>query len=629
MALSKYILRPGIDREGTEYSNEGGWFDANLVRFRKGLPEKIGGWTKDISNSFLGLCRALHAWVDLDTTKFLGLGTTFKYYILSGDTYNDVTPIRATTSAGDVTFSATNGDATITVADTAHGAVKNDFVTFSGAASLGGNIIAAVLNQEYQIATIVNDNSYTIEAKDTSGATVTANASDSSNGGSSTVGTYQINVGTDDYVPGSGWGAGTWGGGTFGSVSALSAINQLRLWSHDNFGEDLLMNVRAGGIYYWDTSAKTLGTDRAVALSDLSGANLPPTKALQVLVSDIDRHVICIGADPLNDGGTARTGSIDPMFIAWSDQENAAEWEPKLTNTAGSFRLSSGSSIVGALRARQETLVWTDNSLYSMTYVGSPYTFSTNLVNEGVGLVGPKASINAPDGVFWMDMKGFYFYNGAVAALPCSVHDYVFSDLNITQAYKVFGFLNKAFNEVGWYYCSSDSSEINRYVVYNYLEKTWSIGQLSRHAWLDEGVEDYPRATGTDTYNYLYKHETGNDADGAPMDNVYIESSSMDIQEGDYYTFVNRIIPDIRFTGTNSGAAMNVVLKKKNFPAESLSTASTTSITSSTTKINTRARARQVAIRFESDDDNSAGLREGLGFRVGATRMEIRPNGRR
>ena len=246
-----------------------------------------------------------------------------------------------------------------------------------------------------------------------------------------------------------------------------------------------------------------------------------------------------------------------------------------------------------------------------------------------MGLVGPKASINAPDGVFWMDMKGFYFYNGAVAALPCSVHDYVFSDLNITQAYKVFGFLNKAFNEVGWYYCSSDSSEINRYVVYNYLEKTWSIGQLSRHAWLDEGVEDYPRATGTDTYNYLYKHETGNDADGSPMDNVYIESSSMDIQEGDYYTFVNRIIPDIRFTGTYSGAAMNVVLKKKNFPAESLSTASTTSITSSTTKINTRARARQVAIRFESDDDNSAGLREGLGFRVGATRMEIRPNGRR
>ena len=629
MPLSKYILRPGINREGTDYSNEGGWYDANLVRFRKGLPEKIGGWLKDVTASFLGTCRALHAWVDLDTTKFLGLGTTWKYYILSGNTYNDITPIRTTTSAGDVTFSATNGDATITVTDSSHGAVKNDFVTFSGAATLGGLITAAVLNQEYQIATIVNSNSYTIEAKDTDGDTVTANSSDSGNGGSSVVGAYQINVGIDDYVPGSGWGAGTWSGGTFGSVSALSAVNQLRLWSHDNFGEDLIMSVRAGGIYYWDISAKTLGSDRAVALSDLSGANLPPTLALQTLVSDIDRHVICLGADPLNDGGTARTGTIDPMFVCWSDQENASQWEPKLTNTSGSFRLSSGSSIIGGLRARQETLIWTDNSLYSMTFVGSPYTFSTNLVNEGVGLIGPKAAINAPDGVFWMDMKGFYFYNGAVAALPSSVHDYVFSDLNITQAYKVFGFLNKAFNEVGWHYCSSGSTEIDRYVVYNYVEKTWSIGQLSRHSWLDEGVEDYPRATGTDTSNYLYKHETGNDADGSPMDNVYIESSTMDIEEGDYYSFVNRIIPDIKFTGSNSDAAMNVILKKRNWPAESLSTAATTAVTSSTTKINTRTRAREIVLRFESDDDNSSGLREGLGFRVGATRMEIRPNGRR
>jgi len=264
-----------------------------------------------------------------------------------------------------------------------------------------------------------------------------------------------------------------------------------------------------------------------------------------------------------------------------------------------------------------------------MTFIGSPYTFSTNLVNEGVGLIGPNAAVNAPSGVFWMDLKGFYFYNGSVAPLASSVHSYVFSDINLTQAFKVFGFLNKAFDEVGWFYCSSSSDEIDRYVVYNYLEQTWSIGQLVRYSWLDEGVEDYPRAMGKDTYNYLYKHETGNDADGSPMDNVYVESSSLDIQEGDYYTFVNRIIPDIRFTGSNSDAAMNVVLKKRNWPAESLSTASTTSVTSSTDKINTRARARQVVLRFESDDDNSAGLREGLGFRVGATRMEIRPNGKR
>ena len=627
MPLSKYILKPGINREGTDYTNEGGWFDANLIRFRKGFPEKIGGWLKVTTNYVLGTGRALHGWVNLETTKFLGIGTTYKYYIESGNAFNDVTPIRETTSAGDVTFSATDGDATITVTDSADGAVKNDFVTFSGAATLGGLITADVLNQEYQIATIVNANSYTIEAKDTSGDTVTANSSDSGNGGSSVVGAYQINVGLDVYIPGSGWGANAWGAGTFGSTSAISETSQLRLWSHDNFGEDLVINPRAGGIYYWDETNDV--TTRAVALSSLSGANLPPTKALQVLVSDIDRHIICLGADPLNDSGTARTGSLDPMFICWSDQENATEWEPTLTNTSGSFRLSAGSLIIGALRARQETLVWTDMSLYSMTFVGSPYTFSTNLVNEGVGLIGPKAAVNAPNGVFWMDLKGFYFYNGAVAPLSSSVHSYVFSDINLTQAFKVFGFLNKAFDEVGWFYCSSSSDEIDRYVVYNYLEQTWSIGQLTRHSWLDEGVEDYPRAMGKDTYNYLYKHETGNDADGSPMDNVYIESSSLDIQEGDYYTFVNRIIPDIRFTGSNSDAAMNVVLKKRNWPAESLSTASTTSVTSSTDKINTRARARQVVLRFESDDDNSAGLREGLGFRVGATRMEIRPNGKR
>jgi len=627
MPLAKYILRPGINREGTDYSNEGGWYDANLVRFRKGLPEKIGGWEKATTNTYLGTGRALHAWVNLAATKYLGIGTTYKYYIESGNAFNDVTPIRTTTSAGDVTFSASNGDATLTVADTDHGAVQNDFVTFSGAATLGGLITATVLNQEYQIATIVDDDSYTVEAKDTDGDEVTANSSDSGNGGSSVVGAYQINVGLDVYVPSSGWGASSWGSGGWGSVATISDTNQLRTWTHDNFGEDEVMNPRAGGIYYWDNT-NGLST-RAVSFSDLSGANLPPTKAFQILVSDIDRHIICFGADPLNAGGTARTGSIDPMFICWCDQENAPEWEPKLTNTAGSFRLSSGSLIVGALRARQETLVWTDSALYSMAFVGSPYTFSNNLINEGVGLIGPNAVINAPEGIFWMDLKGFYFYNGSVNPLPSSVHYYVFNNINITQAYKVFGFLNKAFDEVGWFYPSSSSTEIDRYVIYNYVDNTWSIGQLTRHAWLDEGIEDYPRATGTDTSNYLYKQETGYDADGSPMDNVYIESSSLDIEEGEQFSFVNRIIPDIKFTGSNSNAAMNVVLKKRNWPAESLSTSSTTSITSSTTRINTRARGRQVVLRFESDDDNTAGLRQGLGFRVGATRMDIKMNGRR
>ena len=629
MPLQKFIFRPGINREGTDYSNEGGWFDANLVRFRKTLPEKIGGWAKNTLKTFQSTGRLLHAWVDLELTKYLGLGTTWKFYIKEGDNFNDITPLRVTTSAGDVTFSASNGDATITVTDSSHGAVENDFVTFSGASSLGGNITAAVLNQEYQIATIVNTNSYTIEAKDTDGDEVTANSSDSGNGGSSVVGAYQINVGLDVFVSSTGWGAGLWGAGTWGSVSALSDSNNLRLWSSDNFGEDLIMNVRSGGIYYWDISAKTLGTDRAVALSDLSGANLAPTKALVTLVSDIDRHVICFGADPIS--GSARTGSLDPMFIAWSDQENAAEWEPKSTNTAGSFRLSAGSSIVGAIRARQETLVWTDTSMYSMTFVGQPFTFATNLVNEGVGLIGPNAAINTPRGVFWMDKKGFYNYTGQINDVPCSVQNYVFSDFEEGQSYQVFGFLNKEFDEVGWFYCSEGETVIDRYVVYNYDEQVWSIGQLTRTAWLDEGVFNNPMGTySSSDVGYLYNHETGNDADGSPMDNVYIESSDFDLGEGTLFQQIRRIIPDVKFTGNGgSDQTINFVIKTRNYPADSLTTAATNTCTSSTTKIDIRARARQAALRVESDDDGSSGVRLGVGFRIGATRMDLQPSGKR
>jgi len=628
MPLQKFLFRPGIDREGTDYSNEGGWFDSNLVRFRKGLPEKIGGWAKNTSNTFLSTCRALHAWVNLELTKYLGMGTTWKYYVLQGDEFNDITPLRTTTSAGDVTFSASNGDATLTVTDTSHGAVVNDFVTFSGAATLGGLITADVLNQEYQIATVTSANVYTIEAKDTDGDEVTANSSDSGNGGSSVVGAYQINVGLDVYVEGSGWGAGTWGAGTWGSVSAISASSQLRNWSHDNFGEDLVLNPRGGGVFYWDQSGGT--TTRAVAVSDLSGANLAPTIALQVLVSDIDRHVICFGADPINDSNV-RTSASDPMFICWSDQENVTEWEPLATNTAGSFRLSAGSAIVGAIRARQETLVWTDTSLYSMTFVGQPFTFAVNLVNEGVGLIGPKAAVNTPKGIFWMDKKGFYLYTGQVNEIPCTVQNYVFSDLEEGQSFQVFGFLNKEFDEVGWFYCSSGETAIDRYVVYNYGEGVWSIGQLTRTAWLDEGIFNNPMATYTTAnVGYLYDHETGNDADGSPMDSVYIESSDFDLGDGTLFQQIRRIIPDVKFTGNGgSDQTINFVIKTRNFPADSLATAATNTCTSSTTKIDTRVRARQAALRVESDDDGSSGVRLGVGFRVGATRMDLQPSGKR
>ncbi len=625
MPFQKLIFRPGINKEATAYANEGGWFDSNLVRFRKGLPEKIGGWVKASADTYKGTGRGLHAWVALDGTKYIGLGTTVKYYILDGTSFSDITPIRKT-STDSITFAATDGSSTITVTDATHGAVQGDFVTIDGAASLGGNITAAVLNQEYEILTIPTTNTYTITAKDTAGATVTANSSDSGNGGSGVDGVYQINVGLDVYVPATGWGAGTWGAGTWGSSSPLGTLNQLRLWSHDNFGEDLLINVRGGGVYYWDESNGT--STRAVALSDLAGANLPPTLALQTMVSDIDRHVICFGADPLNASGTARTGAIDPMFIAFSDQENVAEWEPKITNTAGSLRLSSGSQIVGATRARQEILVWTDTALYSMTFIGQPFTFGVNLVNEGVGLVGPNAMINSPKGVFWMDKKGFYTYAGAVQKLPCSVEEHVFSNLNQTQSYQIFGFLNKEFSEVGWFYCSADVTVIDKYVTYNYEENVWMIGELSRTAWLDEGVFANPKATSS---NYLYNHELGNDNDGVAMTNVFIESSDFDLGEGEEFQFISKIIPDVTFNGTGdtgaTGQKVDLVLKKRNFPGESLTTGVTGACTSTTTKIDTRVRGRQAALRVQSDDTDTTVL--GVGFRLGATRIETQPDGKR
>ena len=626
MAVTKLIFNPGINKEFTDLMDKGGWSDGNLVRFRKGLPEKIGGWEKTVTSSYEGTGRALTAWVALDATRYLGLGTTTKYYIQSGDNFNDITPIRKT-STNSITFAATNGSSTITVTDSSHGAVANDTVTISGAVSLGGLVTAAVLNQEYQIATVTGTNTYTITAKDTSGATVTANSSDSGNGGSGVDGVYQINVGLDTYVESTGWGAGLWGAGTWGSATALSETNQLRLWSHDAFGEDLIINPRNGGIFYWDESSGL--SNRAVNITTLAGANLAPTKGIQTIVSDIDRHVIVLGADPIV--GSARSGSIDPLLIAFSDQESATEWEPTSTNTAGSLRLSSGSQIVGGLRSRQETLIWTDTSLYSMQFVGAPFTFGINLINENVGLISPNGVVNAPDSVYWMARDGFYSYSGSVSRLTCSVLNYVLDDFNQGQAFKVVAFTNREFNEVGWFYPSGSSSENDRYVVYNYLEGAWSIGELSRTAWLDDGIFQKPRAAGKDSsVNYVYTHENSDDADGLPMDNVFIESGDIDIDDGEKFGFVKKIIPDVKFFGDNSSAGqINFVLKTRNFPGDSLSTNSTNNVTSSTQQNYVRARSRQMVFRAQSDDDAATGLRTGFRWRLGANRFEIRPDGKR
>ena len=621
MPLQKTIFRPGIYREGTDYDNEGGWFDCNLIRFRKGRPEKFGGWSKLTTNTFLGTARALHSWVSLGGTKFLGLGTTWKYYINEGSSFSDITPIRKT-STNSITFSATNGSSTITATDSSHGAVINDFVTISGAVSLGGVVTAAVLNQEYQITSVPSANTYTFEAKDTSGDTVTANSSDSGNGGSGVDGAYQLNVGLDVYVSGSGWGANAWGVGTFGESTALSNTNQLRIWTHDNFGENLILNQRNAGIYKWVENDGT--STRAVQLSGISGANQVPTVGLQVITSEKDRHLIVLGADVIS--GTTRTGTIDPMFIAFSDQENELEFEPKTTNTAGSLRLSSGSSIIGAVKSRQEILIWTDTALYSMQFIGPPFTFGVNLINEGIGLVGPKAAVTAPQGIYWMSYNNFYVYNGSVQNVPCTVQNYVFSDINLTQSFKINAFTIADKNEVGWFYCSESSTEVDRYVIYNYIENVWFYGSLSRTAWLDAGIENFPRAVSD---GYLYEQETGFNDDGSPMTNVFIESSDFDLADGEQFTFIKRIIPDFKFLQNDNAGNINIVVKTRNFPGESLNTNSTNAISSSTTQAYVRGRARQMVLRFESDDDASGNGNLSIGWRLGATRIDVRPDGKR
>ena len=621
MPLSKFVFKPGIMREGTAYDNEGGWFDSNLVRFNAGRPEKIGGWQKDSTNTFLGTCRALHSWVSLDGSKFLGLGTHLKYYILEGDTFNDVTPIRATTTNG-IVFSATNGSSTITATDSAHGAVSGDFVTISGSASLGGLVTAAVLNQEYQILSVPTTSTFTFTAKDTSGNTITANSSDSGNGGSGVDGAFQINVGLDVYVQSTGFGSGQYNTGTWGSVTALSKTNQLRNWSHDHFGEDLIIAVRNGQLFYWD---KTDGVQtRAVALTGISGASFVPTICLGVTVSETDRHVIVLGADPIV--GNARTGVLDPMLVSFSDQEDPLQFEPLDTNTAGDLRLSEGSIIVGSVKARQETLIWTDTALYSMAFIGPPFTFGLNLINNNTGLISPNGAITSPNGVYWMGYDNFYVYNGSVQKVPCSVLNYVFDDLNSGQVYKINAFTNNAHDEIGWFYPSANSTEVDRYVVYDYNDNVWSYGELSRTAWLDEGTVDYPRAV---SENYLYEHEFGFNDDGNPMTNVFIESSDFDIGDGEQYAFFSKIIPDIKFLNNSGVGKVNLVLKTRDFPGDTLTTNSTNAIASTTQQAHIRGRARQAVIRLESDDTNTNSSNDDTGWRLGATRLDIKGDGRR
>ena len=622
MPFAKFKFKPGINKEGTNYSNENGWFDADKIRFRKGRPEKIGGWQKHASSSFLGTCRKIHIYSSIESTKYKILGTHKKLYGLEGTTFHDITPIRATTSAGDVTFAATNGSSTITATDTSHGAVIGDFVTFSGASSLGGNITAAVLNQEYEIVSVPSDNTFTFTAKDTSGTEVTANSSDSGNGGSSVVGTYQINVGLDVYVSSTGWGVDTWGAGTFGSSTSLSLTNQLRLWTIDNFGDDTIAAPRGGPIYYWDESSGL--ETRAVLASSRSGASNTPVAVSQLLMSDVDRHVIALGCNPIG------SSTIDPLLVRFSDSENAVDWTPTATNSAGGVRLSTGSLIVGGLQTRQEILIWTDVGVVSMRFVGQPFIFNFNEIATGMSLISPNGAATAGGVVYFMDNGAFYQYAGSVQKLPCTVLDYIFSDFNQSQAYKVFAAPNPKYNEIIWFYPSADSTEVNRYVTYNYLENSWSIGTTNdgfvRTAWNPAYSLDYPIAASKNDssgLNYLYDHEFGCLADGSGF-TAFIESSDFDLDPaGEKFMFMSKLIPDLEFRkSSDTGNTVDFIIKGRDYPLQDLSTLSTTSITPSSTFANIRGRSRQSAIRISNSTGN-------FGWRLGDIRLELRQDGKR
>lgn len=631
MPLVKLQLRPGINREVTNYSNEGGWHDGDKIRFRFGFPEKIGGWTRKSNLSFLNMCRALHPWVTLSNEQLIGVGTTHKYYVERGGGFEDITPLRDTTAAGDVTFAATDGSYLITVSDTSHGATEGDFVTFSGAVSLGGVITADVLNQEYQIVSVIDADSYTIEARTVStidsitvnGALaptfVAANSSDSGDGGASVVGVYQINSGLDASVVGAGWGAGGWSRSTWGSATNQPIVtNTLRLWSHDNFGEDLLISVRDGGIYYWDTSAGFVA-NRAVALSDLAGANAAPTVAKQILVSDRDRHVIAFGCDSEVDPGTQ-----DPLLIRFSNQESVTEWNSLPTNTAGDLRLGSGSEIVAAVETRQQIAVFTDTTLYAMQFLGPPFTFGVQTISENITIQSPNAAVAVNDQLFWMGSNEFYIYTGTVQRLPCTVRDYVFDDFNFDQALKVACALNAEFNEVWWFYPSSDSLENDRYVVYNYMEQVWYYGTLARTAWIDRGVAENPIAAGTD--GHLYFQENGFD-DGStnPASAItsYVQSSPLDLADGEQFVFISRVLPDLQFrNSTNSDPSVDLRISVRNYPGGSYVSTQTNTITNSSEILYYRLRGRQMSLYFESTTPET-------GWRLGSTRVDMKPDGKR
>lgn len=615
MPLKKLQLKPGVNRENTRYTSEGGWYSCDKVRFRQGTPEKIGGWQRISTNTYNGVCRSLWQWATLNGVAYLGTGTNTKYYITYGGEYYDITPIASTVTLTNP-FTTTSGSAIVTVSSIAHGITNGTFVTYSGASPVGGLTISG----EYQI-TYVDVNTYQITASST--------ASSSATGGGTVTAAYQVNAGSEIAVALSGWGVGPWGFGAWG-IGAGSAA-PIRIWNHQNFGQDLIYGPKGGAMYYWDASSGL--TTRGVALNSLSGASDVPTVQTLFVVSDASRFTIAFGC---NDYGSS---DIDPMLIRWSDQESAVNWTPAATNQAGSLRLSHGSKIEAVLQVRQEILVWTDMSLYSLQYLGPPIVWGSQLLTDNISIVSDRAMALGAGVTYWMAEDKFYVYDGRVATLSCDLRQYIFSDINRDQYSQVCAGTNEQFNEVWWFYPSQNSTVNDRYVVYNYLEKAWYYGNLGRTAWTDIGVTtNYP--IGATYANNLVQHEVGNDdnttASTQPIE-AYITSAEFDIEDGDRFGFVWRILPDVTFRGSNaaSPSAVMTLLPMQNSGSGYNSPASlggsdngtvartaTVPIEEFTEQVNIRVRGRQMSIKMASN-----GI--GVQWQLGSPRIDVRVDGRK
>ena len=616
MPLRKLVLRPGVNKEVTRYVDEEGWADCDKIRFRAGYPEKIGGWQRISSNTFLGVARALFNWVTLEGQKLLSVGTNLKFYIEKGGAYFDVTPER-TPSGVSLTdpFETVSGSTTVTVTDANGGYINGDFVTFSGASAVGG----LSLNGEFQI-TYSTGNTYTIQSSSA--------ASSSATGGGSVTAKYQLNVGPEFAVPLVGWGAGGWSEGTWGN--GATSTDSLRLWSQSNFGEDLIFGPRGSSIYYWDATNGL--TTRAVELSSLAGASNTPTKQNFILVSDVSRFVFCFGANTLG------TSTQDPMLIRWSDQENAVNWTPSATNQAGDLRLSQGSEIISALQARQEILVFTDSALYALQYVGGTIVWGSQLLSTNLSIASQNAAVFSDGVTYWMGLDSFYLYDGSVKNLPCTVKRHVFSDINQEQIEQVFAGSNEGFNEIWWFYCSGTSTTVDKYVIYNYEQNIWYFGSLARSAWVDTGIRQFPVAA---TYsNNLVTHEDGldnNEGSSGTAITAFITSGEFDIDDGDRFSFIRRLLPDITFEGStaespaatfellplqSSGSGRNDPLSEGGSSSGTVTRSATVPVEKYTTQVNTRVRGRQLSIKVQSDS-------LGVKWQLGAPRIDIRADGRR